>query len=130
MLQLRFLSGKKAGTSWVARRFPVRIGRAPNASVSLPEEGVWDEHFRLDFDPARGIVLNALPQAMTLVNQQPVEQAVLRNGDVLEAGSVRMQFWLSETHQAGMGVREWLTWIAVAILSLGQIAVVYWLLRE
>jgi hypothetical protein len=98
--------------------------------VPLPEEGVWDEHFRLDFDPAQGIVLTALPLALTLVNRHTVEHAVLRNGDVLEAGSVRMQFWLSETRQAGLRVREWLTWTAITLLSLGQIAVIYWLLQE
>ena len=52
MVQLKILSGKKAGTAWVARRFPVRIGRSAGADLQLEESGVWDEHLQLDFKPA------------------------------------------------------------------------------
>ena len=84
MIQLKVLSGKKAGTIWVARRFPVRIGRSGAADLQLEEDGVWDEHLQLDFDPAEGIVLSAQPNALASVNGQPVHQAVLRNGDAIE----------------------------------------------
>jgi hypothetical protein len=40
-----------------------------------------------------------------------------------------MQFWLSETHQAGLRVREGLTWAGIAAISLGQIGLIHWLLR-
>jgi len=53
---------------------------------------------------------------------------VLRSGDVIEAGSLKLQFWLSETRQAGLRLREGLTWAAIAAISLGQIALIYWLL--
>jgi hypothetical protein len=129
MVQLKVLSGKKAGTLWVARRFPVRIGRAAAADLQLEEDGVWDQHLQLDFDPREGIVLNAQPDALASVNGQPVHQAVLRNGDAIEIGSLRMQFWLSETRQAGLRFREGLTWAAIAAVSLGQVAFIYWLLH-
>ena len=129
MIQLKILSGKKAGTAWVARRFPVRIGRSAAADLQLEEDGVWDQHLRLDFNPAVGLVLTAQPDALASVNGQLVEQTVLRNGDAIEIGSSRMQFWLSETRQAGLRLREGLTWSAIAAISLGQIALIYWLLR-
>ena len=129
MIQLKILSGKKAGTAWVARRFPVRIGRSAAADLQLEEDGVWDQHLRLDFNPAVGLVLTAQPDALASVNGQLVEQTVLRNGDAIEIGSSRMQFWLSETRQAGLRLREGLTWAAIAAISLGQIAIIYWLLR-
>ncbi len=129
MIQLKILSGKKAGTAWVARRFPVRIGRSAAADLQLEEDGVWDQHLRLDFNPAVGLVLTAQPDALASVNGQLVEQTVLRNGDAIEVGSSRMQFWLSETRQAGLRLREGLTWAAIAAISLGQIALIYWLLR-
>jgi len=129
MIQLKILSGKKAGTAWVARRFPVRIGRSAAADLQLEEDGVWDQHLRLDFNPAVGLVLTAQPDALASVNGQLVEQTVLRNGDAIEIGSSRMQFWLSETRQAGLRLREGLTWAAIAAISLGQIALIYWLLR-
>jgi len=129
MVQLKVLSGKKAGTAWAARRFPVRIGRSATADLQSEEDGVWDQHLQLDFEPAAGLVLMAQPEALVSVNGQPVQQTVLRNGDTINIGSLTMQFWLSETCQAGLGFREGLTWAAIAAISLFQVALIYWLLR-
>ena len=129
MVQLKVLSGKKAGTAWVARRFPVRIGRSSAADLQLEESGVWDQHLQLDFDPVEGIVLSAQPDALATVNGQPVHQTILRNGDTIDIGSLKMQFWLSETRQAELRLREGLTWAGIAAISFGQIGLIYWLLR-
>ena len=129
MVQLKVLSGKRAGTTWVARRFPVRIGRSGATDLQLEEVGVWDQHLQLDFDPAEGIVLSVQQNALASVNGQPVHQAVLRNGDAIEIGSLRMQFWLSETRQARLRLREGLTWAGIAAISLGQVGLIYWILR-
>ena len=128
MIQFSILSGKKAGTSWVARRFPVRIGRAAGSDLRIEEPGVWDQHLQVDFILADGFVLSAQANALATVNTQPVQETVLRNGDLIEAGSLKLQFWLSETRQTGLGLRESLTWVAVAAISLAQIALIYWLL--
>ena len=129
MVLLKVLSGKKAGTAWVARRFPVRIGRSSAADLQLEESGVWDQHLRLDFNLTEGIVLSAQLDALATVNDQPVHQTVLRNGDAINIGSARMQFWLSETRQTGLRLREALTWAGIAAISFGQIGLIYWLLR-
>ena len=129
MVQLKVLSGKQAGTIWMARRFPVRIGRSAGTDLQLEEAGVWDDHLELGFDPAEGIVLRAQPDAMTFVNGEPVSQSVLRNGDSIEIGSLKMQFCLSETRQAGLRFREGLTWAGIAGISLGQVGLIYWLLH-
>jgi protein involved in polysaccharide export with SLBB domain len=124
----KILSGKKAGTSCVARRFPVRIGRAATADLQLEEEGIWDEHLRLEMIPAEGIEMIVQPNALARVKGEPVQQTVLRGGDIIQIGSLKMQFFLSETRQAGLGLRESLTWAAVAAISFGQVALIYWLL--
>ena len=129
MVQLKILSGKRAGNTWVARRFPVRIGRSAAADLQLEEVGVWDEHLLLDLNRDKGIVLSAEPNAPASVNGQPVSQTVLRNSDTIEVGSLRMQFWLSETCQAGLRFREGLTWAAIAAISIGQVGLIYWLLH-
>jgi pSer/pThr/pTyr-binding forkhead associated (FHA) protein len=128
MVQFKILSGAKAGTTWVARRFPVRIGRSTADDLHLQEQGVWDEHLRMEFQPGAGFILNALPDAPATVNGQTVQQIALRNGDLIEIGSLKMQFWLSETRQSGLRLREWLTWSGIAAISLGQVALIYWLL--
>jgi hypothetical protein len=129
MVQLKVLSGQKAGTTWVARRFPVRIGRSAAADLQIEEEGVWDQHLQLDFIPREGIILNALPGALATVNGQPVQQMVLHNGDAVGIGSLKMQFWLSETQQVGLRFRETLTWAGIAAICLGQVGLIYWLLH-
>jgi hypothetical protein len=53
----------------------------------------------------------------------------MRNGDLVEIGSLKLQFWLARTRQMGLGFREWLTWAGIVVISLGQVALVYWLLR-
>ena len=129
MVQLKVLSGQKTGTAWTARRFPVKIGRSASADLQSEEHGVWDQHLRLDFDPAVGVVLSTEANALVAVNSQPVQQTVLRNGDIIGIGSLKMQFWLTETRQVGLRFREFLTWAAIAVISLGQVTLIYWLVR-
>jgi pSer/pThr/pTyr-binding forkhead associated (FHA) protein len=129
MIQLKFLSGNKAGDSWVARRFPVRIGRSPACELQADENGLWDQHLDLDFVPREGIKLKAHADAVTTVNGQPVQEAVLRNGDIIQAGGLRLQFWLSEARQRGQGFREGLIWTGIAAVTLVQIGLIYWLMR-
>src|ERR1035437_1682509 len=129
MLQLKILSEKKAGTTWVARRFPVRIGRSAEADLQLEESGVWDEHLQLDFKPAEGIVLSAQPNALAAVNGQAVHQAVLRNGDAIDIGSLKLQFWLTETRQAGLRLREGFSLGCLRPHSPWPGCFIYWLLR-
>ncbi|MBI3849234.1 MAG: FHA domain-containing protein [Verrucomicrobia bacterium] len=129
MIQLQILSGKQAGTHRVARRFPFRIGRSSAADLCLEEDGVWDQHLELDLITPDGFVLTAHPNALVVVNSQRIEQAVLRNGDLIEMGSLKMRFWLSETRQIGLRFREGLTWCALVLLAVGQVCLIYWLLR-
>jgi hypothetical protein len=129
MIQFKVLSGKHAGTTWAVWRFPVCIGRSKLADLQLEESGVWDQHLQLEFSPTEGILLKSQPDALTTVNGQAIRQTVLRNGDAIGLGSLSMQFWLSQTHQVGLRFREGLTWVAIAAISLGQIGLIYCLLR-
>ena len=128
MIQFSILSGKLAGTQWVARRLPFSVGRATPAALLLEEPGVWDRHFQITLRSADGVVLSASTEALTLVNGQRVEQAILKSGDLVEAGAVQMRFGLSPTRQRSLHFREALTWLALGALCLGQVALIYWLL--
>ena len=127
MVQLKILSGKQAGATWTARRFPVRVGRAPTCDLQLEDHGVWNEHFQISLNPAAGFILETQPDALVTANGQPVQRLALRNGDTLEVGALKMQFWLAEATQRGLRLSEWLVWTTIAAISLGQIALVYWL---
>ena len=125
MLRLDILSGSKAGTHWVARRFPVRIGRATTCDLRLEESGVWEQHAELSLDASEGFVLQTQPDSLVTVNKQPVQSTRLRNGDSIAVGSVQIQFWMADVHQRGLRLREWLVWIIVLSVTLAEVVLVY-----
>jgi len=128
MIQLKILSGKMAGTETVARRFPFKIGRSASADLRLEEDGVWDQHLELAFVAATGFVLTIHPDALAAINGHAIREAVLRNGDELAIGALRIRFWLGETTQASLRLREWLTWAAFALITAGQLVLIYYLI--
>ena len=128
MVQFKILSGKKAGSSWETRRFPVRIGRAAGSDLQVEEAGVWDDHLKVSLNPGEGFIAETHANALASINGQPIQRAALRNGDTLEIGSVKLQFWLSEARQRGQRFRETFVWSVISLVCLAQIALVYWLL--
>jgi len=130
MVQFKFLSGKKAGSSWETRRFPVRIGRSAGSDLRLEEAGVWDDHLKVGLEPNEGFIAETQANAFASVNGQSIQRAALRNGDTLEIGSVKLQFWLSEARQRGQAFRETFVWSVISLVCLVQIALVYWLLTK
>jgi predicted component of type VI protein secretion system len=128
VIQLTVLSGEMVGALWVARRFPVRIGRAAASDLRLEADGVWDQHLVLDLG-REGFSLRVQPNALARVNGQPVAESRLRNGDTIELGGVRLQFWLSPVRQRSLWLQEALSWGAILAVSLGQIGLLYWIIR-
>ena len=128
MVQLQILSGKRAGAQFTAARLPMLIGRASGADLSLEEPGVWPRHFRITRQGPQ-LVCQAEPSALLSVNGVPVDQAVLRNGDVISIGALKIQFALSPVRQSSLRAREGLTWAALALLGLGQVALICRLIR-
>lgn len=129
MIQFKVLSGKMAGSTTVARRFPFRVGRASGSDLRLEEPGVWDDHFHVEFEPGNGYL--ACPQRdalMTVNGEAAPEKRRLRNGDSIEIGGARLQFWLSETRQSAMRLREILVWLGIGLMTLAQVYLIYRLL--
>ncbi|EEF59876.1 FHA domain-containing protein [Pedosphaera parvula] len=130
MVQFKVLSGRMAGSEKVARHFPFNIGRSASADLQVEEDGVWDQHLELSFDPSTGFTLAARPKALASVNGQPFESVLLRNGDLIEIGAIKIRFWLSNTRQKSLGWREWLTWAGIALITALQIALIYLLINQ
>ena len=129
MIQLNILSGNKAGCRTVVRRFPFCVGRAAGNDLQLDDDGVWDSHFALEFQRNESFMLAAAPDALAAVNNEPVQNARLRNGDVISFGSVKIQFWLAAARQRGLRLRECFAWALLAAVTTAQFALIYWLLR-
>jgi predicted component of type VI protein secretion system len=128
VVQLQLLNGLRSGTVFRSSQFPIHAGRAPESDLPLDEPGVWLRHFLIDWR-AEGLVLTAEPEALLSVNDAPVPRAVLRNGDIITLGALKIRFSLTPVRQSPLALREWLTWIALTALCLGQIALVYELIR-
>jgi len=129
MIQLNILSGKQAGAQPVARRFPFRIGRAAGNELQLEDDGVWDQHLTLECQPQSGFNLATAPNALATVNGEPVQNKILRNGDTITVGSVKIQFWLAAARQGSLLAREFFLWTLVAAVTAAELVLVYWLIR-
>lgn len=125
MIQLQILNGKTAGTQYVARRFPVQLGRARDTHFPLDEPGVWDRHAEISLEPDNTFVVRTKAEGRLAVNGEATEQKSLRNGDVVELGSAQLRFSLSPTQHRSVRFREVLTWVAIGVLCLAQIAIIY-----
>ncbi len=130
MIQFNILSGKKAGTQLVARHFPVRIGRAVQNDLQLEDDGVWDQHLTVEFQKQEGFKLTTSASAIATLNGEPVQNAILRNGDTITVGSVKIQFWLAAARQGSLLVRESLVWALLIFVTIFQFALLYWLIRQ
>ena len=130
MIQLSVLSGNKAGNQIVVRHFPFCIGRAAQNDLQLEDAGVWDSHLTLELNgDNKRFTLAVAPNALAAVNNQPVQTALLRNGDIISFGSVKMQFWLAAIKQRGLRVRELFVWIILITVTAAQFFLIYSLLK-
>ncbi len=127
MVQLEVLNGNTAGGQWSTRRFPFSVGRGTHADFRIEQAGVWDRHFQVVLERGEGFILQPDANALVSVNAQPVTRAVLRNGDQIEFGAVKLRFWISDAPQRSLRLREALFWAILAGVSLGQIGLIYWL---
>ncbi len=125
MFQLKILTGKRAGHIAVARRFPFLVGRATGLDLTLEEPGVWERHGQIDFCPGEGIQLMAEGDALVAVNGSPVKTVILHNGDLMDMGGVKLQFWLAAARQANQRLHACLIWGGLALFLLLQAALVW-----
>ncbi len=130
MVHLTILSGKKAGTEMVARHFPFRVGRSSSCELPIDDPGVWEKHFEINPSGSDGFILLAGPETSVVIDGKTVQEAPLRNGDVIQIGLAKILFGLSPTRQKRLAVREWLTWAALTALCCGQLALIYKLLQS
>ena len=121
MIQLRILSGKLAGENVFVRRFPFRIGRAPQNELALHDAGVWDEHLKIGFQKREGFILETNAEAFVAVNEEPQTSARLRNGDIISFGSAKIQFWLAPAKQRNLATAELFVWLLLAAVTAIQV---------
>ena len=129
MIQLSILSGQAAGETQIVRRFPFRIGRAPENDLRLEAAGVWDNHLTLEFQKSEGFILHTAPETFVAINEEQKQSARLRNGDIISFGSAKVQFWLAAPRQRGLRLREISVWLLITAITAVQLILIYRLVR-
>ena len=120
MVELRKLEATRS-IDYLVDPVPFSIGRR-GANLELEQPGVWDRHFVVD--RAGDGMFVAIPQPEALLTRAGLvltETTPLRNGDILEAGSVRLQFRLRSARQRSLSALENLTWLGLGALVVVQI---------
>ena len=91
MFQLRVVAGGDPGREFGVGRFPFRIGRSSRADLCISAAGIWDQHCELLLPSPSGCLLRPVSEALTIVNGEPIkEDTVLRNGDMIELGPLKL----------------------------------------
>ena len=124
MVRLEVLAGIRAGGCFSSTSLPIRVGRAADNDLALDEPGVWPSHFSIQREK-NDLFLHVGPNALVSVNGESVQQALLRNGDVIGLGAIKLQFGFAPVRQSSLLWRERLTWVALAGLAVSEIAVAY-----
>ncbi len=70
----------------------VVIGRAPEAGFQIPHRSVSRQHCRIWFDDGLFRVRDMGSTNRTYVNQQPVVEAILQDGDLITVGETILKF--------------------------------------
>lgn len=125
MVQLRVINGRQAGVETLARQFPFQIGRAAAAQLRLDDPGVWDAHCQILLDPAQGFSLQTAPEAPARLNGEQTRSAPLRNGDLIELGSVGVRFWIAPARPRDYRLREAAVWLGLAALVATELFLMY-----
>ena len=130
VIQLQVLNGRQASTTFTTGCLPVELGRGNACQFRIEDDGVWDQHLIFSVAPPNQIQFLSTPGAFTAVNGQRLVNGILRNGDLIEIGGVQLRFGFAPVRQYSLTWREMLTWLALAALTLGQVALIYLLSRS
>ncbi len=120
MVQFKILSGRRAGQVVLVSSFPAVVGRLDSADVCIEENGVWDRHVTIELENTTGYHARLSEHALGSVNGQEFTRHHLRNGDVLELGAARLQFWVGAAVQSNLRWREHMIWIGLLALVAVQ----------
>lgn len=99
-ISLIVLEGQREGERLQVNRLPAYLGSGDYSDVVLPARGVLESHARLSLSD-NDLVLSSLSSGRLQVNDHEVERAVLRDGDIIELGELKMLLQFSGPAGAG-----------------------------
>ena len=128
LVQLNILSGECRQHCFQSDDFPIRIGRGKKCHLKLTAKGVWKNHLELNLNKEHHFTIQTASGATAMVNGKPLKGVqLLRNGDLIEIGLVKIQFWLGTVQQKNLGIREAAAWALLLALTMAEIYLLLWL---
>ncbi|MBA2323288.1 MAG: FHA domain-containing protein [Actinomycetota bacterium] len=95
--------GPNAGSRFLLDRATTSAGRHPESDIFLDDVTVSRRHAEFRRDVGEFVVVDVGSLNGTYVNREPVDTAVLANGDEVQIGKFRLVF-LTGPRDAGQGV--------------------------
>jgi ABC transport system ATP-binding/permease protein len=86
------LNGRLQGTLWTLGRSEVRVGKDPQAELSIPQRSLADFHAKLLQTSGSIWRVQELAPGGVRVNGVAYADSLLHDGDVLELGALRLRF--------------------------------------
>ena len=128
MVQLNILSGEYKQQFVKSNTFPILIGRGENCELQLVDTGIWENHLELNLNEEQHFTIRTASDATAMVNGKPLKGVqLLRNGDLIEIGLVKIQFWLGTVQQKNLGIREAAVWALLLAVTMAEIYLLFWL---
>ena len=125
MIELRWLNQRGTGRIFRLESAPILLGRRLGLDVVVAEPGVWDVHGKIEQDSDGWFTVAPQGAATLSVNDQPVLQHRLRQGDVLTLGSAKLQFSVGAAPQKSLRFHEGSAWFQiVAVILVGAVMLV------
>lgn len=108
-IRVRVLDGASAGTEYAIQGSVIRLGRAEDNDIVLPDSNASRNHAELVREPSgRYVVRDLGSRNGILVNRRKVPKAVLGNGDRVTIGSTTIEFVSPDQPSTGSPAVRWL----------------------
>ncbi len=96
MAKLKILHKDKV-SEWPLGSFVLTIGRAPHNNIVIDERAVAPEHAEISFAQGQHVLTDLGGKSGTRVNGAVIEQAMLKEGDLIQIGSLALRFQTNAT---------------------------------
>jgi len=100
------------------------LARSGDTLASLLFRMGVDDRAALDFMRTNAIAKTIYQQ---MSPGKPIRVQKRANGDLISFGSAKLQFWLAPAPRRSLPAREMIVWTILALVTLGQMALLFWL---
>lgn len=92
--------GPNAGTVFALAKDVTSAGRHPDCDICLDDVTVSRHHIEIRLENGEFVLVDLDSLNNTYLNQEPIEYAVLADGDEIQIGKFRLQFLTQQTSAA------------------------------